>query len=275
MSSTNSSQAYCELRGSPAVQNALAQMTHADAPTGKCSVGTFAVNNLCLSAQTDDDDANLYRCNLRCMDSTWKNDSITTQCAELGDDTCTFSALDCEAIFRTAGGSGDNREVADDACTQNPSDIASSNAIMADAFAKTQMMRELAVGVASRGRANGPYPDILALGLDAKVREFVHPPNMDVEDRQRFVTSIVEDLPMITSVHDRCCPGRTTIAGINAASTRTELDKIASVLGAIKVDEYYDPFTTCPGKDAPSTAVLCPDLDALGAFDTFETLENM
>ena len=76
------------------------RVTSYDQRMQQCPEGLSPIGNLsCLDvADGSDIDANMFRCNLRCL----SQETNTEQCAELGDGTCAFERLDCRAVMKKA-----------------------------------------------------------------------------------------------------------------------------------------------------------------------------
>ena len=239
----------------------------------QCPSGMKPIGNLsCLNVDDPIDvDANMFRCNLRCLngaskktdDSTTTNQIIVGQCRELGDATCKFAQVDCAKTMELAKvGGAATKSVIERSSTNTQCGGSLKQDIMASSFKKTQMMRELRDGASSGGRASTDaiHPDVVALGAEAKLRDFILPPNLNEEKREQFHNLLVEEMPMITSIHDRCCEGGQPPTEFGAAAARGEIDKIAAILGAMEMDKEYDPLQTCPGKNGDLISKRCPNL---------------
>lgn len=273
-----------------AMQNSRVIQTH-DSGESACPDGLSKVgSHFCLAVNdAADENANAFRCNLRCLNASNPGSSvIRKQCIELGDETCQFENLQCAAFVspssddsslkaESAAASGSKSSTVvpgqkqvstkQDPTSEESSQIHSCNVkddIMAMAFQKTQLLREMYEGARSDGKRSSFYnfPEVVEFGADPRMKKFFYPSSMSEKEQQKFAETIVEDFPMITSLHDKCCTSTLKNALKPTADwARKEIENIGMVLGSMEMDSAYDPMTTCPGKDKVPISAQCPNLD--------------
>lgn len=247
--------AYCpELRESGLMEDvlrAVPRVSGYDALAQQCPDGTEPVGGLSCLNTTDphNTDANMFRCNLRCLNRRAHGSEalMREQCEQLGDATCEFAQVDCAttmAAARARGAVDDERGATADV----PIATATRDSIMSSAFQKTLMMREVLRG-ALDGR-DAAANELVELGREPRVRQFLLNPTLDATTRERVATALVEEMPTITSIHDACCRQVGGGSFESAADARREIDKMAAVSGLMEADPEYDPTRRCPGSDA-------------------------
>lgn len=228
-------------------------------------------SHFCLNTEDrNDETANIFRCNLRCLhDSNNQSKIVQRQCTQLGDPTCKFAGLNCQVFAVEEGKSEEEANITPPLTTTNhaESSCESSNptkdSIMTTAFKKTQLMREMHEGAISNGKKSSFYnfPEIVEFGAEPRIKKFLLPPSMNEDERKKFSEMLIEDMPMITSLHDKCCSS--VLKNEFSPTTtwaRKEIENIGMILGSMETDSEYDPLTTCPGKDKIPIKNTCPNL---------------
>lgn len=236
-------------------------------PDGLTAIGS----HFCLNTDDKNDEtANIFRCNLRCLyDSNNQSKIVRSQCAQLGDKTCQFEGLNCQVFLekedtsKITEKSQSNSSTNIDSCSESNSSNITKDTIMTTAFKKTQLMREMNEGAISNGKKSSLYnfPEIVEFGAEPRIKKFLIPPSMNENEQKKFSDMLVEDMPMITSLHDQCCAS--VLKNEFAPTTdwaRKEIENIGMILGSMETDSEYDPLTTCPGKDKVPIKNMCPNL---------------